>query len=292
MNDFAKGLRPGQRDAHHPGQPDRTDATREQQAENQEDNSEQITPPETREHAQENLRIAMHALTDACGPIPYRILGSAAHFLHNADHFLQKGTLPDDIDIAVQNGDDLEKIFRRMSDYKDTVGTQKIHIICNAIHRIDESAQVFSGFLCIENKKIPFEIFSNTAIIPKTTWSDNTKREGISLLSGEDLRKQYGEIAKREAMVWEETSQFLQSLINKARTEEAGSEKIARMLLDRFPDTNNSKTRAIVHALSVLTKFPENSPEGKSAISAVAHELLGIKTGKNRAATLEILASV
>ncbi len=229
---------------------------------------------------------------DVMRNIPYRVFGSSSLLLYaeHASHGQER--TPNDLDIAIEHPEDLGVVARRLEAFAKEHSDYTITL--HEPHRLTTRAWVLSGSLANpkDHQEIPFEIFAATEIIPQETWATRaTVIRGIPTLPPHLLRKQYRLVAEREARVWNDTSELAKMLLTAIQADQTND--VARALAKRFPE-NPQAQQTIITLLTDLAKqhhLPD-SPEYKHAIATLAEMIFELKTGKDRASTLENLSTV
>jgi hypothetical protein len=180
--------------------------------------------------------------------IPYKIIGSTALALHATERHEPLPKIPDDIDIALKKHDDLKKILRYFQEVNPA------HITFGEPKRVGQRALILQGSLHIGNDEVPFELMADTEIVPDTAWTSQKSIEGIPVLTGEELHRQYGNIAKIEENVERHAQRMLMNLTEKlSPQDEFLTRRIAERMVMLFPEQNqefqNELGAALVHFL-------------------------------------------
>ncbi|NBS69637.1 hypothetical protein EBT31_12095 [bacterium] len=180
--------------------------------------------------------------------IPYKIIGSTALALHATERHEPLPKIPDDIDIALRKRDDLEKILRYFQE------VHPAHITFSEPKRVGQRALILQGSLRIGNGEVPFELMADTEIVPDTAWTSQKSIEGIPVLTGEELHRQYGNIAKIEENVERHAQRILMNLTEKlSPQDELLTHHIAERMIVLFPEQSrkfrSELGTALVHFL-------------------------------------------
>ena len=128
--------------------------------------------------------------------------------------------IPNDIDIAVKNINDLMRIMRHFQNQPGLVRMSRNASTNSPLRKIaGKNVPYFKAYILVpqgldtKSHEIEVEVFADTEIVPKTTWDqDATKRRGLAVLSWEDSRREYAAVADIEREVFNETREIIKVL--------------------------------------------------------------------------------